>query len=142
MSAARPRFSIYVHAYLWGSFVLFTLSPIAYVIAAARHYGQVPVSWWEAALAWPVLIAVLFWYALWRCSSDTMHFQDGLLWVTGSMMTGWMIQSFITVPAALLAAFSSSVLVAGLGEIRRRPEYAQTKWLHIVRFFHRNRMRR
>jgi hypothetical protein len=70
-----------------------------------------------------------------------MRYNDGLLWVTASMMTGWVYMSFIFVLPVLLFAFSGSVFVALYGNIQREPGYSQAQWLRLVRFFYRNRVR-
>ena len=70
-----------------------------------------------------------------------MRFSDGMLWITASMMTGWLYLSFIVVLPVLLLVFSGSVLIALYGDIRREPEYSQNKWSVVVHYFYRNRMR-
>jgi hypothetical protein len=143
MSTARPRFSIAVHLYLWTFMALLGLLPLGIFLAAADHYQTpVPLRWWSESFAWLVLVTILFWYANWRCSSEKLRFHDGLLFVTRSMATGWMVQSFIVVPCALLVAFFGSVLIAGFGDIRRSRTYAPTTWARFVNFFYQNRMRR
>jgi hypothetical protein len=64
------------------------------------------------ALAWFVLLAVLWRYVDDRCSSDRMRYRDGLLWVTASMMTGWVNLSFLIAFPVLLFVFVRSVLFA------------------------------
>ncbi len=74
---------------------------------------------WLLALLWPAVIALLWRYADQRCSGDRMRLNDGLLWITASMMTGWVYTSFILVLPVLLLAFWGSVFIAFYGDIRR-----------------------
>ncbi len=57
------------------------------------------------------------------------------------MMTGWVYMSFIFVLPVLLLAFTSSILVALYGDIRRTPRYSEAQWIRLVHFLYRNRMR-
>jgi len=137
----RPRFSFAVRIYLWGFFAFLCLSPLGVLIELDDRI-LAPTSWWVASLVWPGFVAILFWYALRRCSSEAMTFTDGLLWVTGSMMTGWTTFSFVLVPPALLGPFLGSIAFAGWGDLRCQPDYAKAKWASLVFFFFRQRMRR
>jgi hypothetical protein len=139
MNAERPRFSLFVYFYLVTFFLLLAFLPICLTATIGRE-TTVP-AYWLASLMWPAMIAVLWGYAQRRCSSDRMRFSDGLLWVTASMMTGWLFMSFIFVLPVLLVVFSGSVLIALYGDIRRAPGYSQTKWHRLVCYFYRNRMR-
>jgi hypothetical protein len=103
--------------------------------------APVPSALWLAAILWPVIIAILWLYANRRCSSEQLRFNDGMLWIAGSMMAGWLYLSFVIVLPVLLFAFAFSVLAAIYGDIRRSPAYAQTKWHGFVRLCYRNRMR-
>ena len=66
------------------------------LVATIGRLAVLP-SYWPASLIWPAVIIVLAFYAHLCCSSDRMRFRDGLLWVTASMMTGWVYMSFLTV---------------------------------------------
>jgi hypothetical protein len=120
-------------------FLLLGFLPICLTATIGR--GAVIPADWLASLMWPVVIAVLYGYAQRRCSSDRMRFSDGLLWVTASMMTGWLYLSFIIVLPALLIVFSGSVLIALYGNISRAPRYSQAKFHRLIYYFYRNRMR-
>jgi len=139
MKAVRPRFSLPVYFYLIAFFLLLGFLPI--LLTATVDRGAVSSGRWIASTVWPGLVAVLWFYADRRCSSDRMRFIDGLLWVTSSMMTGWVYMSFIFVLPVLLLAFTGSILVALYGDIRRTPDHSQTQWLRMVHFVYRNRMR-
>jgi hypothetical protein len=139
MKAVRPRFSVPVYFYLVSFFLLLGFLPVVLTATVAR--GAVSSGRWIASIVWAVVIAGLWHYANRWCSSDRMRFSDGLLWVTSSMMMGWVYMSFIFVFPALLLAFTGSVLVALSGNIRRAPDYSQTQWLRLVHFFYRNRMK-
>ncbi|WP_263365229.1 hypothetical protein [Edaphobacter bradus] len=139
MNAERPRFSLLVYFYLVTFFLLLGFLPICLTATIGRAAAM--PAYWLASLMWPAVIAVLWGYAQRRCSSDRMRFSDGLLWVTASMMTGWLYMSFIFVLPALLVVFSGSVLIALYGDIRRTPGYSHAKWQRLVYYFYRNRMR-
>jgi len=140
MNAERPRFSLPVYFYLLTFFLLLSFLPIC-LTASIDRAAAVP-AYWLASLRWPVVIAMLWGYAHRRCSSDRMRFIDGLLWITASMMTGWLYMSFIVVLPVLLFVFPCAVLIALYGDIRRTPEYSQAKWHRLVSYFYRNRMRK
>lgn len=97
LPTTRPRFSLAVNIYLWGFSAVLGLSPVGLLLARGNR-TKVAAAWWASSLAWPLLLALLFGYALRRCSSDKLHFTDGLLWIVRSMMTGWTTQSFILIP--------------------------------------------
>jgi hypothetical protein len=139
MKAVRPRFSVPVYFYLATFFLLLGFSP--FILTATICRGTVLSGRWIASIIWAGVIAGLWYYADRWCSSDRMRYSDGLLWVTSSMMMGWVYMSFIFVFPALLLAFTGSVLIALSGNIRRAPGYSQTQWLRLVHFFYRNRMR-
>jgi hypothetical protein len=139
MKAVRPRFSVSVYFYLVTFFLLLGSLPVILITTNGR--GAVSLGSWIASIIWVGLIAGLYYYADKRCSSDRMRFSDGLLWVTHSMMTGWVYMSFIFAFPALLLAFTGSVILALSGDIRRAPDYSQTQWIRLVQFFYRNRMR-
>jgi hypothetical protein len=139
MNAERPRFSLFVYFYHVTFFLLLGFLPI-WLTATIGRAAAAP-AYWLASLMWPAVIAVLWGYAQRRCSSDRMRFSDGLLWVTASMMTGWLYLSFIFVLPVLLVVFLGSVLIALYGDISRVPGYSQAKWHRLVYYFYRNRMR-
>lgn len=58
-----------------------------------------------------------------------------------SQGTGWFYISFLLVLPALLLVFPASVLIALYGDVRRIPEFSQTKWSGLVYYFYRSRMR-
>lgn len=130
-----------VKTYFWLVFCLLCFAPIG-VVSIFANGRVVSLAWWVASISWPAFIAALFWYGTLRCSADKMPFHDGLLWITWSMITGWMHMSFFTVTPALLAAFLGSILIAVYGDLHRRPDFAPAKWSQIASFFYRNRMRR
>lgn len=138
---ARPRFSLAVKTYFCLVLGLLVLS-VPCVVSTLAISRAISLAWRVASIGWPVLVAALFWYCTRRCSSDKMHFHDGLLWITRSAMTGWMSMSFITVTTAVLTAFLGSVSIAVYGDLQRRRDYAPLKWGQMVSFFYRNRMRR
>jgi len=118
MQTARRRFSPFVYFYLVTFFLLLGFLPICLVatigdLAAHPHY-------WVASLIWPVGMIALAFYAQRRCSSERMRFRDGLLWITASMMTGWVYMSFLTVWPALFIAFLGSVVFAIYGDLNRQ----------------------
>lgn len=139
LPSTRPRFSLAVQSYFWLVSSLLGLSPVGIVSSIASR-EDVQMRWCIASILWPVFLALLFWYAARRCSSDKMRFHDGLLWVARSAIGGSMFMSFILVAPALLAAFLSSILLAIYGDLRGQPAYAPAKWARIVSFFHRHRM--
>jgi hypothetical protein len=128
-----------VQTYFWLAFCLLGFAPIAVVYSAA---AAVPQALRIASIAWPAVVVALFSYGAHRCSTDKMSFHDGLLWITRSMITGWMVMSFFTVTPALLTAFLGSIGIALYGDLRRQPRFAPAKWSQVVSFFYRNRMRR
>ena len=138
MKAVRPRFSVAAYFYLVAFFVLLAALPL--VVMAASDRGTELTDRWIVSTVWVGVIAGLWFYANRWCSSDRMRLSDGLLFVTSSMMMGWVYISFVLVFPALLLAFTGSVFVAVSGNIRRAPGYSQTQWLRLVRFFYRNRM--
>lgn len=139
MKVVRPRFSLAVYFYLMTFFLLLGFLPV--ILTATNVRGAAAAGRWIASIVWAGVIVGLWYYADRWCSSDRMRYSDGLLWVTSSMMMGWVYMSFIFVFPALLLAFTGSVLVAFSGNIRRAPGYSQTRWHRIVHFFYRNRMR-
>ncbi len=139
MQTARPRFSLFVYFYLVTFFLLLGFLPICFVATIGRV--AVHPRYWVVSLIWPVVMIALVFYAQRRCSSERMHFRDGLLWITASMMTGWVYMSFFTVWPALLVAFWGSVFFAIYGHLNRAPGYSQTRWHRLVSYFYRNRMR-
>jgi NADH:ubiquinone oxidoreductase subunit 4 (subunit M) len=141
LPSTRPRFPLAVQSYFWLVSSLLGLSPVGIVSSIASR-EDVPLRWWIASILWPVLLAVLFWYAARRCSSDKMRFTDGLLWVTRSAIGGSMFMSIILVTLALLAAFLGAILLAIYSDLIRQPRFAPVKWAQLILFFHRNRMRR
>lgn len=139
MNAQRKRFSLAVSLYLTLFLLLLAFTPLG---LTAKVNGAAEVrAFWVVSLLWPILIGGLLAYANWRCSSEQMSYRDGLLWVTASMMTGWLYMSFILVLPALLLAVSGSVLIALYGDVRRIPGFARAKWPRMVHYFYRNRMR-
>jgi hypothetical protein len=139
MNAARPRFSPFVYFYLVTFFLVLGLLPIC-LVATVGRLAMLRV-YWLASLIWPVVIIALTFYAQRRCSSDRTRFRDGLLWVTASMMTGWVYMSFFTVWPVLLVVFWGSVFFAIYGDLNRAPGYSQARWHRLVSYFYRNRMR-
>ncbi len=135
----RPRFSHFVYFYLVTFLLLLGFLPVAIV----RAVDKTPVrpGYLLASLTWPVVVAFLWLYAQKRCSTDRLRFGDGLLWVTRSMMTGWLWMSFFTVIPGLLVVFCGSVGTALYGDIIRNPGFAQAKFHGLVSYFFRNRMR-
>ncbi len=138
MSASRPRFSLAVHLYLVTFVLMLACLPMIFLFPAPC--ATIRPARWLIALAWFVLLAVLWRYVDDRCSSDRMRYRDGLLWVTASMMTGWVNLSFLIAFPVLLFVFVRSVLFAMVGDMRRSPGYSQDRWLGMVRYFYRNRM--
>jgi hypothetical protein len=110
MNTTRPRFSLFVYFYLVTFFLLHGFLPIC--LAATIGRLAMLKGYWLASLLWPVVIIALAFYAQRRCSSERMPFRDGLLWVTASMMTGWVYMSFFTVWPVLLVVFWASVFFA------------------------------
>jgi hypothetical protein len=139
MNAARPRFSLFVYFYLVSFFLLLGLLPIC-LVATIGRLAMSP-GYWLASLIWPLVIIALVFYAQRRCSSDRMRFRDGMLWVTASMMTGWVYMSFFTVWPVLLVVFWGSVFFAIYGDLNRAPGYSQARWHRLVSYLYRNRMR-
>jgi hypothetical protein len=139
MQRARPRFSFFVYFYLVMFFLLLASLPI-FLAATVGNLSKLP-AYWFASLAWPIAIVGFAVYADRRCSSDRMHFRDGLLWVTASMMTGWVYMSFVTVLPTLLFAFWASVYFAVFGHMKSEPGYSQTKFHRLVSYFYRHRMK-
>ncbi len=139
MNVVRPRFSLPVWLYLVTFFSLLGLLPV--ILTATMNRAPASPERWLASIAWPVVIAVLWVYADRRCSSEHLRYNDGLLWVTASMMTGWVYMSFVFVLPVLLLTFTGSVLIALYGDIRRTPGDSQTQWRGLVRFFYRNRIK-
>jgi hypothetical protein len=139
MNATRPRFSLFVYFYLVTFFLLLGLLPIC-LVATIGRLAMLP-GHWLASLIWLVAIITLTFYAQRRCSSDRMPFRDGLLWVTASMMTGWVYMSFFTVWPVLLVVFWGSVIFAICEDLSRAPGYSQARWHRLVSYFYRNRMR-
>jgi len=139
MTVARPRFSLAVWFYLVTFFALLGLLPI--ILTATMDRAAASPGRWLGSIAWPLVIAVLWGYADRRCSSEHLRYRDGLLWVTASMMTGWVYMSFFFVFPVLLLTFTGSVLIALYGDIRRAPGDSQTQWRRLVRFIYRNRMK-
>jgi hypothetical protein len=134
-TTARTRFSIFVYFYLGIFLLLLAFFPLCFAATIGRP------AYWLASAIWPVVIITLWGYSRSRCSSDRMPFGDGLLWVTASMMTGWLYMSFAVVFPALLVVFWASVLIALYGDICRVPGYSQAKWQGLVHYFYRHRMR-
>jgi hypothetical protein len=110
------------------------------LLSVARFLADLP-GYWLASFMWPGVIIALAFSAPRRCSSDRMCFRDGLLWVTASMMTGWVYMSFLTVWPELLVVFWGSIVVAIYGDLNRAPGYSQARWHRLVSYFYRNRMR-
>lgn len=137
----RPQFPLPVRVYFGMFFALVCLIPLGLgkIVAAG---GAVAPRYIAASLIWSILIAVSFLYAQARCSSERLHSQDGLQWVTASMMTGWTYMSFATVFPALAVSFFGSILIALAGDLRGDKTYAPDMFAWLVRFFYRNRMRR
>ena len=139
MNASRPRFSLFVYFYLVTFFLLLGLLPVC-LVATIGRLAMLP-GYWVASLIWPVVIIALTFYAQRRCSSDRMCFRDGPLWVTASMMTGWVYMSFFTVWPVLLVVYCGAVFFAIYGDLNRTPGYSQSRWHRLVSYFYRNRMR-
>ena len=139
MSASRPQFSLTVQLYVVSFFLLLAGVPILLRSVVERMMGG--PGFWITAVLWPLVIAVFWFYADRRCSSERLGFKDGLLWVAGSMTAGWVYLSFVLVFPALLVVFFLSVLIAIVGDLRRSPTYPKATWSKMVHFFYRNRMR-
>jgi hypothetical protein len=139
MSKTNPRFSPFVYFYVGLFFTLAGLLPVWAVFATGLG-TLLPTPYRIASLLWPAVIAGSFWYASKRCSSERLRYRDGLLWVAASMIAGTMYMSFLLVLPLLLVVFSSSVLIALYGDIRRKPGYAPEKWSRVIHYFYRNRM--
>jgi hypothetical protein len=103
MKAAHRRFSLSVYFYLVTFFLLLGFLPT--FVAAGIGRTVIGLAPWFATAIWPALIIASWAYARNRCASDLMPFGDGLLWVTASMMTGWLYISFIFVLPVLLVVF-------------------------------------
>jgi hypothetical protein len=128
-----------VHFYLGMFFVLLALLPICLVATIAK-LSRSP-AFWIASLLWPLAIAASALFANHLCSSERMRYRDGLLWVTNSMMTGWLYMSFATVLPGLLFAFPASVYLALRGQFGNHPGYSQREWHRLVSYFYRHRMK-
>jgi hypothetical protein len=138
MSTERPRFSLFIYFYLAIFFLLLGFLPVC--LAATTDRADVP-AFWLASLFWPVALAGMWVYAKRRCTSDHIRFNDGLLWVTASMSTGWLYFSFFFVLPVLFVVFFGAVLIALYGDVRRAPARSPARYQRLVHYFYRNRMR-
>ena len=127
------------HFYLVIFFLLLALLPICLVATIAG--SSMSRVLWLASLIWLIAVASSAFYANRRCSSERMRYRDGLLWITTSMMTGWLYLSFATVLPVLLFAFPASVFLAIRGGMGRQPEYSQREWHRLVTYFYQHRMK-
>jgi hypothetical protein len=110
------------------------MAPLLALAVRARH---VPVSLtqWAAALLATVALQVYFEFVVRRCSSDPMPHGRGLVWIGAAMSTGWLYIDVFSVLLAVTIASLASCVFALLPQ-------ARTRYIAMVLFFERHRLRR
>lgn len=106
----------------------------------ATHGEDITDVAWNHAGMWLSAFGVLFAYANYRCSSDTLSYRDGLLIVGSAMRTGWSNSSLFVVFPSLFIAFFGSVLIAAYNEIAFNRANAPLHYEKLILFFYKNRM--
>ena len=140
MTDTRPRFSPFAPFYALLFLGALLGAPVFCVAVITRHQA-VPAAAWATAVALSLCMVALFAYASARCSSKSLSYREGILFVTSSMMTGWSALSLVFVMPALLATFVVSVALSlyyDLAGARPKAAVAFHRWVAI---FHRHRMR-
>ncbi|WP_460734626.1 hypothetical protein [Lysobacter tyrosinilyticus] len=132
----RPRFGVFPNVYL-GIFVgLLLAAPYLF----ATPWKSASLELWIAPLCCSLLLALCLVLSNRQCSSSSLSFREGLLFVTTSMMTGWSVLSAAFVFPALLITVATSVAISIVllpfgGRTRSAPAF-----FRLVKFFHRHRM--
>lgn len=140
MTESRPRFSILTQFYAWVVAGFMLAFPFFAVAFFGRHQ-VIPTLAWTTALTLSALLAVLFAYANVRCSSETLAYREGLLFVTRSMMVGWVYLSLVFVLPALMATFVASVVIALYHDITGTRHKAAQSFHRLVVIVYRHRLR-
>jgi hypothetical protein len=133
------RFPAYAHFYVWLFVCALCSSPLFIAYMLSKHQELTLFSWGVAGIASFGILA-LFGYANIKCSSEQLNYQDGLLFVACSMMTGWTYLSIVIVVPSLLITFVASVLFALYADLSRSPSKAAALFHRLVTVFYRNRM--
>jgi hypothetical protein len=122
VNQTSPKIPISVWFYLIAFFSLLSFLPI--ILTASMDRGAASQMLWILSGIWPLVVGLLWFYANRQCSSDLLSFNDGLFWITGSLMTGWLYLSFVVVLPGLLIVFATSVIIAIYGKFSRTPAYS------------------
>ena len=136
MSDPRPQFGLFPNLYL-GLFIALLLAA-PFLILAPWHSSSVQ-PWVASAFGTAVLVGLLL-LASRLCSSPSLSYRDGLLFVIASMMTGWVQLSAVFVFPALLIAVTASIVIAGYSWPIGGGSGAPERFHRLVAFFHRHRM--
>jgi hypothetical protein len=110
------------------------MAPLLALAGHARH-APVPSAQWIAALLATVALQFFFAFVERRCSSEPMPHGRGLLWIGAAVSTGWLYIDVFSVLLAVTLALLASCAIALLPE-------ARTRYVEMVLFFERHRLRR
>jgi NADH:ubiquinone oxidoreductase subunit 5 (subunit L)/multisubunit Na+/H+ antiporter MnhA subunit len=110
---------------------------MAPLLALAVHGRRALISpgQWIAALLATVALQVYFAFVAHRCSSEPMPHGRGLAWIGAAMSTGWLYIDVLSVLLAVAVAMLASCVLAPLPG-------ARTRYVEMVLFFERHRLRR
>jgi hypothetical protein len=132
---------VYYQMFVWVFFLLLVLGPIGFFHARAENHF-VPSSFQEAAAIWAVTAIALLWHINRRCSGSGVKFMDGLTNVASSMSTGWSALSLFVIMPVLTVVFFCCVFIVLYSDLTRNKNFAIKKFVALVWFFHRGRLRR
>jgi hypothetical protein len=140
MSRPQRKFSIFYHVFV-GMFIIGTAFLPLFAAEVFSEEIPVPPIAWIISCGWALMMAIIYWYVSWRCSSEELTFYEGLLFVAYSMAAMTPNFSFFFVMPSLLFVFLSSVFFALRGDIARDAGYAKMRFYRLVTRFYKNRMR-
>ena len=136
----RPQFGLMTHCYYWAFVALVLGAPLAYVFANGVS-RPIPVTSFGLAVMLSLFAGLLLWASHRQCSTERMTYREGMLFITGSMMTGWTYLSLLVVFPALLGTFLVVGIYALCSLAKSDSDWAQARFHRVVGFCYRNRMR-
>jgi hypothetical protein len=107
------------------------------VLAAA---DQATCLKWMLASGWCVVFVTLVFILHFRCHAPECSWLDGMLSITGYMMTGWETSTFFVLIIALPVSFFWSLGIAVASFIHRDAKRTAISFRRMIWFFYRHRM--
>lgn len=136
---APARFNMHIYLYLVVAMLLLCIGSSIGCFWLADNRS--PDDWQVfVVLIGPVLVLVLVWLALSRCSIPEFSGFRGLLYITAYMSSGvGSYSAIIAVPAAMVAVLGT-VVIAGASLVNADKTFAPRQFARLVMLYYRHRM--